>query len=94
MVVVKTGALKIIVKRKVSVIKVFHLKMCQGVLVHHSHNNYLNKSTSISDVVVKTYTATKAPQIKSENPVRLLLNLKGVINILLVDKLKGHCKYM
>ena len=67
-------------------------QMCQGVLVHHSHNNYLYKLTSIRDVGVKTYTATKAPQIKSENQVRLLLNLKGIINILLVDKLKGHCK--
>ena len=66
-VVVKTGALKIIVKRKVSVIKVFLLKMCQGVLVHHSHNNNLSKLTLISDVGVKTFTARKAPQIKSEN---------------------------
>ena len=64
-------------------------QMCQGVLVHHSHNNYLYKLTLIRDVGVKTFTA---PQIKFENQVRLLLNLKGTINILLVDKLKGHCK--
>ena len=67
-------------------------QMFQGVLVRHSYNNYLYKLTLIRDVGVNTYTATKAPQIKSENPVQLLLNLKGVINILLVDKLKGHCK--
>ena len=90
--VVETGALQIIAKRKVSVMKVFLLKMCQGVLVHHSHNNYLYKLTSIIVVGVKTYTASKAPQIKSVNLVRLFLNLKGIINIPLEDKLKGHCK--